>query len=98
MDFEFLNFTLILQTKEDNGQYYFQCQHGETECYANKIHACSIETFHNTTISVKFTECMISDNNDPDEALSRVSINLMFQVFAIFTHKEGISLYIYIYI
>ncbi|XP_073957737.1 gamma-interferon-inducible lysosomal thiol reductase-like protein [Choristoneura fumiferana] len=72
---EFLEIALIpygkATTKEENGQYYFQCQHGETECYANKIHACSIETIGNMTMSVEFTECMISDNNDPDEALSR---------------------------
>ncbi|XP_063358052.1 GILT-like protein 1 [Cydia amplana] len=72
---EFLDIALIpygkATTKEKDGKYYFDCQHGETECYANKIHACSIEAVANTTTAVKFTECMILDNSDPDEALSR---------------------------
>lgn len=62
----------FLQTKERNGQYYFICQHGEEECYANKIHACAIQAVGNMTAAVKITECMITDNLNADEALSRV--------------------------
>lgn len=63
---------IYLQTKEINGKYIFSCQHGEEECYANKIHSCSIEAVSNMTKAVKFTTCMITDNNDADEALQRV--------------------------
>lgn len=62
----------LFQTKEKNGQYIFNCQHGEEECYANKIHACSIAAVSNMTLSVKITECMIIDNLDADAALERV--------------------------
>ncbi|KAI5640528.1 gamma interferon inducible lysosomal thiol reductase (GILT) domain-containing protein [Phthorimaea operculella] len=64
-------------TKEQNGKYYFVCQHGEDECYANKIHACAIEAVDNSTAAVIMTECMISDNMDPDAALDRCAKKLM---------------------
>lgn len=74
---EFLDVTLVpygkATTKEINGKYIFSCQHGEEECYANKIHSCSIEAVTNMTKAVKFTTCMITDNNDADEALQRCS-------------------------
>ncbi|XP_047545154.1 gamma-interferon-inducible-lysosomal thiol reductase-like [Vanessa atalanta] len=72
---EFIDVTLVpygkASTKEENGQFYFRCQHGEEECYANKIHACTIDSLNNMTASVQMTECMILDNMDADEALSR---------------------------
>ncbi|XP_013134796.1 PREDICTED: gamma-interferon-inducible lysosomal thiol reductase-like [Papilio polytes] len=74
---EFLNVALVpygkASTKEENGKYYFMCQHGEEECYANTIHSCSIDILGNMTLSVKFTECMIMDNMDADKALERCS-------------------------
>ncbi|XP_072944201.1 gamma-interferon-inducible-lysosomal thiol reductase-like isoform X2 [Epargyreus clarus] len=72
---EFINVTLVpygkASTEEINGQYYFKCQHGEEECYANKIHACSIDIIGDMVKSVQFTECMIVDNMDADKALAR---------------------------
>uniref|UniRef100_A0A1E1VZX2 Gamma-interferon-inducible lysosomal thiol reductase n=1 Tax=Pectinophora gossypiella TaxID=13191 RepID=A0A1E1VZX2_PECGO len=72
---DFIDVTLVpygkATTKMKKGQYYFTCQHGEEECYANKIHACSIEALGNMTSAVMFTECMISDNMNPDAALAR---------------------------
>ncbi|CAG4978977.1 unnamed protein product [Parnassius apollo] len=72
---EFIHVTLVpygkATTKEKNGKYYFMCQHGEEECFANKIHSCSIEALGNMTMSVKFTDCMIADNMDADKALER---------------------------
>lgn len=64
----------LFQTKEENGKYYFKCQHGEEECYANKVHACAIEAVSNMTTAVKITDCMIADNLDADAALKRVII------------------------
>lgn len=71
----------FLQTKEENGKYFFQCQHGEEECYANRIHACAIEAVANMTTSVKITECMINDNMDADGALARVNITYIFALY-----------------
>ncbi|XP_068626595.1 gamma-interferon-inducible-lysosomal thiol reductase-like [Battus philenor] len=72
---EFVDVALVpygkASTKVENGKYYFMCQHGEEECYANKIHSCSIETLGNISLSIKFTECMIMDNMDADGALER---------------------------
>ncbi|XP_075971962.1 gamma-interferon-inducible lysosomal thiol reductase-like protein [Anticarsia gemmatalis] len=77
---EFIDVTLVpygkATTKEDHGQYYFQCQHGEEECYANKIHACAIETVANMTTAVKITDCMIADNMDADAALLKCAKQL----------------------
>lgn len=64
---------LHFQTTEENGKYYFTCQHGEEECYANKVHACAIDAIGNMTSVVKITDCMIADNVDADRALERVS-------------------------
>lgn len=71
-------YKFFFQTKQINGQYTFQCQHGEEECYANKVHACSIDAIDNMTTSVKFTDCMIADNMDPDKALLRVCIIMLY--------------------
>ncbi|KAG7310722.1 hypothetical protein JYU34_003529 [Plutella xylostella] len=72
---EFIDVSLVpygkATTTSENGQYFFKCQHGEEECYANKIHSCSIEYLGNMTRSVQFTGCMIADNMDADAALDR---------------------------
>lgn len=83
------------QTKEEDGKYYFICQHGEEECYANKIHACTIDAMKNSTLSVQVTNCMIIDNMDADAALARVNILvIIFQILLLFmilimVHKES---------
>lgn len=69
----FVQFT-VFQTKQVDNKYVFKCQHGEEECYANKVHACSVDIIENMTASVKFTDCMIADNMDSDKALTRVTI------------------------
>lgn len=56
-------------TKETNQELTFSCQHGPTECLANKIHACAIKyTAHTPFIQLKYIACMINDNYDPDNA------------------------------
>ncbi|XP_063358056.1 GILT-like protein 1 isoform X2 [Cydia amplana] len=47
------------RTKE-NGKTVFECQHGEEECYGNKLHACAIDILKNTTRSVSYISCMMS--------------------------------------
>ncbi|RVE41793.1 hypothetical protein evm_013562 [Chilo suppressalis] len=77
---DFLDITLVpygkAQTKESHGKYFFDCQHGQEECYANKIHACSIASIVNMTMAVKMTTCMIIDNLDADGALKRCAKEL----------------------
>lgn len=54
------------RTKQVNQELSFSCQHGPTECQANKIHACAIEyTKHDPFIQVKYIACMINDNYNP---------------------------------
>ncbi|XP_045527688.1 gamma-interferon-inducible lysosomal thiol reductase-like [Pieris brassicae] len=77
---DFLDVTLVpygkATTTEKNGQYYFKCQHQEEECYANKIHACSIDILNNIVLAVKITVCMIEDNYDADGALHKCAKQL----------------------
>nr|CAH7735771.1 unnamed protein product [Callosobruchus chinensis] len=51
-----------------DGKLQFHCQHGETECFANKIHACVINAVHNPLEKLKYIACMIKDNMIPDDA------------------------------
>lgn len=57
------------RTKEVNQEFSFTCQHGPTECQANKIHACAIEyTKRDPFIQLKYIACMINDNYNPEYA------------------------------
>ncbi|KAL1130334.1 hypothetical protein AAG570_013272 [Ranatra chinensis] len=49
------------------GEYRFTCQHGEVECFGNKIHACVIAKVQDVLIQVQIITCMIADNIDPKE-------------------------------
>ncbi|XP_077295727.1 gamma-interferon-inducible lysosomal thiol reductase-like protein [Arctopsyche grandis] len=57
-------------TNSDGG-FDFECQHGEMECYANKIHACAIEAISDLSEQLSLVTCMIKDNLDPEGALTR---------------------------
>lgn len=58
----------MFQTNEDNfGNISFTCQHGPTECQANKIHACAIMHLPSTKLQVKYISCMIANNIYPQE-------------------------------
>ncbi|XP_044766100.1 gamma-interferon-inducible lysosomal thiol reductase-like [Coccinella septempunctata] len=54
-------------TIESAGTIIFQCQHDELECYANKIHACVIDSVTDPSIQLKYVACMIKNNQNPDE-------------------------------
>lgn len=56
-------------TKEENEELIFSCQHGPAECLANKIHACAIKhTEENPYMQLKYIACMINDNYNPEYA------------------------------
>lgn len=55
------------KTVEKNGEIFFQCQHEELECFANKIHACSIKYISNPMLIVKYVACMIRNNMIPED-------------------------------
>ncbi|XP_026732254.1 GILT-like protein 2 isoform X2 [Trichoplusia ni] len=66
-----------------NGKYEFKCQHGPTECYGNKLHACAIDLLGNQTLAVMYNSCMMnsnrkdkgSDDNAADECGKLLKIN-----------------------
>lgn len=56
-------------TKQDNQEFTFSCQHGPTECLANKIHACAIKFItHDHLLQLRYIACMINDNYNPELA------------------------------
>lgn len=56
-------------TKVTSQELSFSCQHGPTECLANKIHACAIKyTAQEPSVQLKYIACMINDNYDPEYA------------------------------
>ncbi|KAI5635766.1 gamma interferon inducible lysosomal thiol reductase (GILT) domain-containing protein [Phthorimaea operculella] len=43
-----------------NGKTVVKCQHGENECYGNKLHACAIQQLHSASVYVPYIACMMS--------------------------------------
>ncbi|XP_063395230.1 gamma-interferon-inducible-lysosomal thiol reductase-like [Cydia fagiglandana] len=52
------------ERNEENGRTVIECQHGEKECYGNKLHACAIDILKNTTRSVTYISCMMSGQRE----------------------------------
>ncbi|XP_047507577.1 GILT-like protein 2 [Pieris napi] len=48
--------------KKDN-KIYFTCQHGPTECYGNKLHACALDIVKSNTQALKYNICMMKYSN-----------------------------------
>ncbi|OXU25364.1 hypothetical protein TSAR_012927 [Trichomalopsis sarcophagae] len=57
------------ETIVTSDDYEFKCQHGETECEANMIHACAIHKVLNSRRRLELVECMISNNMHPQAIL-----------------------------
>ncbi|CAH2102611.1 unnamed protein product [Euphydryas editha] len=70
------------QTIENNGMLKFKCQHGPAECYGNKLHACAIDYFQNTTTAVLFNICMMGYDEglgSNDLAADRCALSMSVQ-------------------
>ena len=52
-----------------NDDFVFKCQHGETECEANIIHACSIDKIKDSRKQLELVACMIRNNMHPPSIL-----------------------------
>ncbi|XP_045481512.1 gamma-interferon-inducible lysosomal thiol reductase-like [Harmonia axyridis] len=63
------------ETIESGGSILFQCQHDELECYANKIHACVIDSVKHPSIQLKYIACMIRNNQKPDDIAEKCGKN-----------------------
>lgn len=46
--------------RTSNGREYFQCQHGQNECYGNFAQACAIDMLKSQKASLEFVYCMTS--------------------------------------
>ncbi|XP_045486730.1 uncharacterized protein LOC110994806 [Pieris rapae] len=51
------------ETVEKNNKIYFTCQHGPTECYGNKLHACALDIVKSNTRALKYNICMMKYSN-----------------------------------
>lgn len=54
-------------TFDDNTDIIFKCQHGATECLANKIHACALNQVSDPELRLNYVACMIKDNLIPHD-------------------------------
>ncbi|CAB3239910.1 unnamed protein product [Arctia plantaginis] len=64
------------KTFRSRGRYFFDCQHGRRECFANMVHACAIDVLRNNTHSIFFNSCLmqyISYQSNYDYFVSVVS-------------------------
>jgi interferon gamma-inducible protein 30 len=69
--------TTFQQTQQEaNGKLLFNCQHGPIECHGNKVHACAVASVTPSSLLLRYTTCMITDNSDPEEAGQAVGLKL----------------------
>merc|ERR1712215_175420 len=55
------------ETTEVDGEYQFECQHGERECYGNIVQSCTIAHSPDQDTTVNLVTCMMS-SSAPDQA------------------------------
>lgn len=57
------------EMKKTTDGYEFKCQHGPTECEANRMHACAIDIIKNPKTLLDVIACMIKNNMEPIEIM-----------------------------
>ncbi|KAJ8965016.1 hypothetical protein NQ314_004414 [Rhamnusium bicolor] len=68
IDLDFVPFGFAIADNE-SGEWNFTCQHGDGECYGNKVHSCALALFPKE-ISTQFVLCaMASDDSSSEENL-----------------------------
>ncbi|XP_014479498.1 PREDICTED: GILT-like protein C02D5.2 [Dinoponera quadriceps] len=70
------------KTIKTNDGYEFVCQHGQIECQANIIHACTIDAIRDPSKSLDFLACMIENNINPVEIMNTCAVKLNTSVEA----------------
>ncbi|CAG7829263.1 unnamed protein product, partial [Allacma fusca] len=59
-------------TRDNNGNYTFQCQHGPRECEGNKVHACALKYLPEES-QAAFINCSMSSSTPPEAGPSCAS-------------------------
>lgn len=63
------------KTIEVKGSLGFRCQHGTTECVANKIHSCAINQLKNDPLlQIQYISCMIENNMVPHNVAAECAV------------------------
>ncbi|XP_034237236.1 gamma-interferon-inducible lysosomal thiol reductase-like [Thrips palmi] len=90
---EAMNLQLIpygkAKTTPSGKSYKFECQHGPTECLANKVHACGMNIISNPETRIQYAACMIADNWNPESAGSSCAKKYDIDWESIWTCAKG---------
>lgn len=91
MTVEFIPYGNSNTTKDGDGHYTFECQHGPAECLGNKVQACALGHLTKDEDKVKFINCMMMSKNVSNNGLEcATTINVKHQpIEACLTSDEG---------
>uniref|UniRef100_A0A1L8E320 Putative gamma-interferon inducible lysosomal thiol reductase n=2 Tax=Nyssomyia neivai TaxID=330878 RepID=A0A1L8E320_9DIPT len=71
IDIDFIPYGKASTEVKPDGSLKFTCQHGQIECEANIIHACTIDVISDPDLRLNMVTCMIRDNIMPKDAFHR---------------------------
>lgn len=57
------SFFVRMQKEYRNGTWYFNCDHGPDECFANKATLCAFQQIHDQDGRVEFVHCLEAKSN-----------------------------------
>ncbi|XP_075229274.1 gamma-interferon-inducible lysosomal thiol reductase-like protein isoform X2 [Lycorma delicatula] len=66
------------QQNYSEGHWHFTCQHGQTECEYNELHACAIDKINSQAKLIPFLACLMQDKQEElhiNECTKKYSIN-----------------------
>ncbi|XP_066582335.1 gamma-interferon-inducible lysosomal thiol reductase-like isoform X2 [Prorops nasuta] len=90
---EYLQVELIpygkAETRNIDGRYEFECQHGPLECEANIIHSCAIDSIKDPSLLINYISCMIKNNVKPLNIMEACAENLYIDRDPIWKCYEG---------
>ncbi|CAG7724241.1 unnamed protein product, partial [Allacma fusca] len=64
-DIDFVPYGKATTIEGPNGTFTFQCQHGDAECQGNRVHACALKYYPETSAEA-FVNCSMSSRNPPE--------------------------------
>lgn len=73
---EFVPFGNAKETKNADGTYEFECQHGPSECIYNTIEACALAKIDDPLLAFRYIDCIerSDESRDPEQDFYKVAI------------------------